>query len=116
MRMRGERLRVFSGTSHPRLAQDICSFMGVPLGAASLPRFPDGEINLKVECDVRGADVFVVQPTCPPVHDNLFELLAFAESVGAEARALGAALAEPCVLAPTVALVGASFLTSIDNT
>ena len=79
MRMRGERLRVFSGTSHPRLAQDICSFMGVPLGAASLPRFPDGEINLKVECDVRGADVFVVQPTCPPVHDNLFELLAFGD-------------------------------------
>ena len=49
MTMRGERLRVFSGTSHPRLAQDICSFMGVPLGAASLARFPDGEINLKLE-------------------------------------------------------------------
>lgn len=79
MRMRGERLRVFSGTAHQRLAQDICSFMGVPLGAASLARFPDGEINLKLECDVRGADVFVVQPTCPPVHDNLFELLAFAD-------------------------------------
>ena len=79
MRMRGERLRVFSGTAHPWLAQDICSFMGVPLGAASLARFPDGEINLKLECDVRGADVFVVQPTCPPVHDNLFELLTFAD-------------------------------------
>ena len=75
MRMRGERLRVFSGTAHPRLAQDICSFMGVPLGAASLQRFPDGEINLKVECDVRGADVFVVQPTSPNVHEHLFELL-----------------------------------------
>ena len=60
MRMRGERLRVFSGTAHPRLAQDICSFMGVPLGAASLQRFPDGEINLKVECDVRGHDVLLV--------------------------------------------------------
>ena len=77
--MRGERLRVFSGTAHPRLAQDICSFMGVPLGAASLARFRDGEINLKVECDVRGADVFVVQPTCPPVHETLFELLSFAD-------------------------------------
>ena len=49
MRMRGERLRVFSGTAHPKLAQDICSFMGVPLGAASLQRFPDAEINLKVD-------------------------------------------------------------------
>ena len=76
---RGERLRVFTGNAHPQLARDICSHMGIPLGAASLTKFPDGEINLKVECDVRGADVFVVQPTCPPVHDNLFELLAFAD-------------------------------------
>ncbi|HEX5054140.1 MAG TPA: ribose-phosphate pyrophosphokinase [Planctomycetota bacterium] len=79
MSMRGERLRVFTGTAHPELAQAICSHMGVPLGAASLARFPDGEINLKVECDVRGADVFVVQPTCPNVHENLFELLSFAD-------------------------------------
>ena len=43
----------------------------------SITDFPDREINLKVECDVRGADVFVVQPTCPPVHDSLFELLSF---------------------------------------
>jgi len=77
--MRGDRLRVFTGTAHPKLAQDICSHMGVPLGAATLNRFPDGEINLKVECDVRGADVFVVQPTCPPVHESLFELLSFAD-------------------------------------
>lgn len=79
MSMRGERLRVFTGTSHPQLARDICSHMGIPLGAASLTRFPDGEINLKVECDVRGADVFIVQPTCPPVHESLFELLSFAD-------------------------------------
>jgi ribose-phosphate pyrophosphokinase len=79
MSMRGERLRVFTGTAHRALAEGICSHMGVPLGAASLQRFPDGEINLKVECDVRGADVFVVQPTCPPVHEHLFELLSFAD-------------------------------------
>ncbi|MCA8942948.1 MAG: ribose-phosphate pyrophosphokinase-like domain-containing protein, partial [Planctomycetes bacterium] len=75
--MRGDRLRVFSGTAHAQLARDICAHMGTPLGDASLERFPDGEINLKVDCDVRGADVFVVQPTCPPVHENLFELLSF---------------------------------------
>jgi ribose-phosphate pyrophosphokinase len=51
--------------------------MGIPLGEAMIADFPDGEINLKVECDVRGADVFVVQSTCPPVHDSLFELLSF---------------------------------------
>ena len=74
---RGERLRVFAGRSHPQLARDICAHMGIPIGEASITDFPDGEINLKVECDVRGADVFVVQPTCPPVHDSLFELLSF---------------------------------------
>ncbi|MCC6783619.1 MAG: ribose-phosphate pyrophosphokinase [Planctomycetes bacterium] len=74
---RGERLRVFAGRAHPQLARDICAHMGIPIGEVSISDFPDGEINLKVECDVRGADVFVVQPTCPPVHDSLFELLSF---------------------------------------
>jgi ribose-phosphate pyrophosphokinase len=77
--MRGERLRVFTGTAHVALAESICSHMGIPLGARTLQRFPDGEINLKLDCDVRGADVFVVQPTCPPVHEHLFELLSFAD-------------------------------------
>jgi ribose-phosphate pyrophosphokinase len=75
--MTKDRLRLFTGSAHPKLARDIAAHMGVPLGAASLERFPDGEIDLKVECDVRGADVFVVQPTCPPVHEHLFELLMF---------------------------------------
>ncbi len=79
MSARGERLRVFTGRAHKKLAEDICSHMGVPLGAATVEPFPDGEINLKVECDVRGADVYVVQPTCPPVHENLFELLSYAD-------------------------------------
>ncbi len=74
---RGKGLRVFSGRAHPQLARDICAHMGIPLGEVTIEDFPDREINLKVECDVRGADVFVVQPTCPPVHDNLFELLSF---------------------------------------
>ncbi len=72
-----DRLRLFTGNAHPQLARDIAAHMGVPLGDATLERFPDGEINLKVECDVRGADVFVIQPTCPPVHEHLFELLTF---------------------------------------
>jgi ribose-phosphate pyrophosphokinase len=75
--MTKDRLRLFTGNANPKLARDICAHMGVPLGEATLERFPDGEINLKVDCDVRGADVFVVQPTCPPVHEHLFELLTF---------------------------------------
>ncbi|MEO0479767.1 MAG: ribose-phosphate pyrophosphokinase [Planctomycetota bacterium] len=74
---RGKELILFSGRAHPKLARDICAHLGLPLGEVLIEDFPDKEINLKVECDVRGADVFVIQPTCPPVHDNLFELLAF---------------------------------------
>jgi len=75
--MSPDRIRIFTGNAHPRLARDICSHLGVPQGEAICSRFPDGEIDLKIECDVRGADVFVVQPTCPPVHENLMELLVF---------------------------------------
>ena len=75
--MNRDRLRIFTGTGHPALARDICASMGIPLGLATLRRFPDGEIDLKIDTDVRGADVFVIAPTCPPVHENLFELLTY---------------------------------------
>jgi ribose-phosphate pyrophosphokinase len=75
--MNPDRIRIFSGNAHPKLVRDICSHLGVPQGEAVCRRFPDGEIDLKIECDVRGADVFVVQPTCPPVNENLMELLIF---------------------------------------
>ena len=69
------KLKVFTGTAHPDLAEKICAYLKMPLGAAAVERFPDGEINVKIDDDVRGKDVFVVQPTCPPVNDNLMELL-----------------------------------------
>lgn len=68
-------LIVFSGSGHPELATKICSYLGIAPGEAHVGRFPDGEINVKVNCDVRGADCFIVQPTCQPVNDNLVELL-----------------------------------------
>jgi len=68
-------LQVFGGTAHPALARDIARHLGLEVGNAAISRFPDGEINVKIEEDVRGNDVFVVQPTCPPVNDNLVELL-----------------------------------------
>jgi len=68
-------LRVFTGSANPSLGAAIAAFLGIPLGRAHLSRFRDGEIWFQIQDNVRGADVFVVQPTCPPVNENLMELL-----------------------------------------
>ena len=68
-------LKVFSGNAHPALSAEICEHLGVPLGAIRLGRFSDGEVRCQILENVRGADVFVIQPTCRPVNDNLMELL-----------------------------------------
>jgi ribose-phosphate pyrophosphokinase len=68
-------LRIFSGGAHPTLGAAIADSLGVPLGRAHLSRFSDGEVWFQIQDNVRGADVFVVQPTCPPVGENIMELL-----------------------------------------
>ncbi len=73
-------LKIFSGQANQALAKDICGFLNLPLGAISLGKFPDGENFCKIEEDVRGRDVYLVQPTCPPVNDNLMELLIMIDS------------------------------------
>ncbi len=70
-----DKLAVFSGNAHRKLAENICNYLGVPLGDALVSRFSDGEVRVKINENVRGKDVFVVQPTCPPANDNLMELL-----------------------------------------
>ncbi len=72
--MRNE-LKVFSGNGNPRLAQAICEYLGVPIGQWRLTRFSDGEVYCQILENVRGTDVFVIQPTCHPVNENLMELL-----------------------------------------
>lgn len=72
---RSERLRIFSGTANIPLAQEICDALRVPMGKARVKTFSDGEIQLQIEENVRGADVFIVQPTCTPVEKHLFELI-----------------------------------------
>jgi ribose-phosphate pyrophosphokinase len=67
--------KVFSGTANPRLTEEICEALGCPLGAAMIKRFADGETHLQIQENVRGADVFLVQPTCSPVDHHLMELL-----------------------------------------
>jgi ribose-phosphate pyrophosphokinase len=73
-------LKIFSGRANLSLAGRICDFLNLPLGKISLADFPDGEIACKVEEDVRGRDVFLIQPTCPPVNKNLMELLVMMDS------------------------------------
>ncbi len=68
-------LKIFSGRANVGLATRICDYLGLPLGKISLGDFPDGEIACQVDEDVRGRDIFLIQPTCPPVNDNLIELL-----------------------------------------
>jgi ribose-phosphate pyrophosphokinase len=68
-------LKVFSGSAHPALAAEICTCLGIPLGAVEVRRFADGEAYCQILENVRGTDVFVIQPTCPPVDPNLMELL-----------------------------------------
>jgi len=73
-------LKIFSGRANPQLARDICGFLHLNLGSISLGKFPDGENFCKIDDDVRGRDVFLIQPTCPPVNDNLMELLIMIDS------------------------------------
>lgn len=68
-------LKIFTGSAHRQLAQQICAFIGVPLGDATVTSFPDGETYVKINENIRGRDVFIVQPTCPPTNQNLMELL-----------------------------------------
>jgi ribose-phosphate pyrophosphokinase len=73
-------LKIFSGQANRPLAKAICGFLNISLGSISLGKFPDGENFCKIEEDVRGRDVYLIQPTCPPVNDHLMELLIMIDS------------------------------------
>src|SRR5689334_10552178 len=74
-------LKVFSGRANVPLADKIAQHLGDPLGKITLQNFPDGEFLARIDEDVRGRDVFVVQPTCPPVNENIMELLIILDSL-----------------------------------
>src|ERR1700688_1337201 len=67
-------MKIFSGSAHRSLALRICQAIGAPLGDAVVSSFPDGETRVKINENIRGRDVFIVQPTCPPTNQNLMEL------------------------------------------
>ena len=71
---------ILAGNANPELSQQIARQMGVPLGKIQVGRFSDGEINIEVMENIRGRDIFIVQSTCPPVNDNLMELLIMADA------------------------------------
>src|SRR5262245_24263312 len=73
-------MALFSGNANPALAQEIARHLMVPLGRASVGRFSDGEVNIELMENVRGRDIFIVQPTCPPANDNLMELLVMTDA------------------------------------
>ena len=68
-------LKVFSGSAHPQLTKEIADFLGIPIGQARLRRFPDSEVSFQIDENIRGADVFIVQPTSNPVDQHLMELM-----------------------------------------
>ncbi|KAF0093618.1 MAG: ribose-phosphate pyrophosphokinase [Puniceicoccaceae bacterium 5H] len=68
-------MKVLIGTAHRQLGESICDFIGVPPCAVRVERFPDQEVFVKIDENIRGRDVFIMQPTCPPANDNLMELL-----------------------------------------
>lgn len=68
-------IKIFAGNAHRALAEEICSHLGIDLGKAVTDRFSDGEFNFSIGENVRGSDVFIIQPTCPPTDQNLMELL-----------------------------------------
>lgn len=71
----GKNIKIFAGNSHPALAMQIASALGLPLGKATVSTFSDGEISVSISETVRGSDVFLVQSTCEPVNNHLMELL-----------------------------------------
>src|SRR5579872_1851449 len=68
-------LKVFSGSAHPDLSREIAAFLGVTVGQARLRRFPDSEVSFQIDENIRGTDVFVLQPTSTPVDEHLMEML-----------------------------------------
>jgi ribose-phosphate pyrophosphokinase len=75
------RMKIFTGNANRSMAEDICRYLQVPLSKAEVKKFSDGEISVEIGENVRGTDVFVLQPTCPPVNDHLMELIIMVDAL-----------------------------------
>jgi ribose-phosphate pyrophosphokinase len=81
MDMAYDSLMVFTGNANPKLAADVVKRLNISLGRAKVGRFSDGEVNVEILENVRGKDVFVLQPTCAPTNDNLMELMVMVDAL-----------------------------------
>ena len=91
--MDSQSITLFTGNANPALAHDIARHLMLPMGRASVGRFSDGEVNIELMENVRGRDVFLLQSTCPPVNENLMELLVMADACRrASARSITAVI------------------------
>ncbi|MGH2454519.1 MAG: ribose-phosphate diphosphokinase [bacterium] len=79
--MSGRTLKVFTGSGNPALAQEVADYLDLPLGEMTLSRFADGEVGISIDESVRGEDVFIIQPTSPPVNEHLMELLVIIDAM-----------------------------------
>jgi ribose-phosphate pyrophosphokinase len=68
-------MRLLSGSAHPALSEEIAAYLGTPLTPVTRKRFADGECYVQIQDSIRGCDVFLLQPTCSPVHDSIMELM-----------------------------------------
>src|SRR5690554_6648459 len=75
------KLMVFTGNANPELARKVADILHIPLGDATVGKFSDGEVSVEINENVRGRDVFIIQPTCAPTNDNLMELLVMADAL-----------------------------------
>jgi ribose-phosphate pyrophosphokinase len=76
-----EQMKIFTGSANPGLADKIARYLSMPLGDATLTRFPDGEIHVKIQENIRGKDVFLIQPTCTPPNEMLMEMLIMVDAM-----------------------------------
>lgn len=79
--MAGGQLKVFTGKANPDLAKKICKYLNISLGKAEVTSFPDGEVRVEINENARGTDAFLIQSTCPPVNNNLMELLVMIDAL-----------------------------------
>ncbi|MFI4954646.1 MAG: ribose-phosphate pyrophosphokinase [Gammaproteobacteria bacterium] len=79
--MQNHKLKIFTGNANPKLANAIAHYLHLPMGDAYVGRFSDGEIRVEIRENVRGSDVFLIQPTCAPCNDNLMELMILADAL-----------------------------------